>query len=133
MGGSKPQSKAAAEAKPSELSIVHPLRIDRDADNYIAGSNSKILSSNLSKTLTGRYMEIPVYPLSLGEFMELNDIDDPRKALEAYMRRGSLPVISKDYTDDDAREMLTGVFNSILFKDIVGDGTVRGPVLRRTS
>jgi predicted AAA+ superfamily ATPase len=68
-------------------------------------------------------------PLSLGEFMDLNEMSDPKVAVRKYMTRGSLPVIHRDYTDADAREMLRDLFNSILFKDILYASDIRDPVL----
>ncbi|MCL2509815.1 MAG: ATP-binding protein [Methanomassiliicoccaceae archaeon] len=108
---------------------INSLRIDHDADIYITGSNSKILSSSLSKDLTGRFFEIPAYPLSLREFMELNEINNVNNALARYMEFGGLPVITSDFYDDDARNMLTGIYNSILFNDIIGMNDIRDPAL----
>jgi len=108
---------------------VNSLRIDHDADIYITGSNSKILSSSLSKDLTGRFFEISAYPLSLREFMELNEIDNEDAALERYMEFGALPAITSDYYDEDAKNMLTGIYNSILFNDIIGMNDIRDPTL----
>lgn len=108
---------------------VNSLRIDHDVDIYITGSNSKILSSSLSRDLTGRFFEIPLYPLSLKEFMDLNELSDVEEALELYMKRGSLPVISPDYVEEDVKNMLSGIYSSILFNDIIGMNDVRDPVL----
>jgi len=108
---------------------INSLRIDRDADIYITGSNSSILSSSLTRDLTGRFFEIPAYPMTLREFMELNEMTDEEKALEDYSRRGGLPVINSGYTEGDAGNMLTGIYNSILFNDIIGMNEVRDPTL----
>lgn len=108
---------------------VNSLRIDHDADIYITGSNSRILSSSLSKDLTGRFFEISAYPLSLREFMELNETNDTDTALARYLEFGALPVITSDYSDDDARNMLTGIYSSILFNDIIGMNDIRDPAL----
>lgn len=108
---------------------VNSLRIDRIADIYITGSNSSILSSSLTTDLTGRFFEIPVYPMTLREFAELNGTDDEEKALDGYLRRGGLPVINSGYTEEDARNMLSGIYSSILFNDIIGMNDVRDPTL----
>lgn len=108
---------------------VNSLRVDHDADIYITGSNSSILSSSLSRDLTGRFFEIPVYPMSLKEFMELNGTDNEDTALEHYIKLGGLPVITSDYEDEDARNMLSGIYSSILFNDIIGMNDIRDPTL----
>jgi len=51
---------------------VNALIIDHDADVYITGSNSRMLSSELSTYLTGRFTSISMLPLSFKEFVELN-------------------------------------------------------------
>jgi len=108
---------------------VNSLRIDHNADIYITGSNSTILSSSLTKDLTGRFFEIPVYPMTLREFTELNGMNDPEKALSDYLRRGGLPVINSGYTEEDAENMLSGIYSSILYNDIIGMNDVRDPTL----
>ncbi|MCL2607800.1 MAG: ATP-binding protein [Methanomassiliicoccaceae archaeon] len=108
---------------------VNSLRIDHDADICITGSNSSILSSSLTRDLTGRFFEIPVYPMTLREFMELNETDDAHAALNDYSRRGGLPVINSSYTDEDAGNMLSGIYSSILFNDIIGMNDIRDPAL----
>lgn len=108
---------------------VNSLRIDHDTDIYITGSNSEILSSSLSKDLTGRFFEISLYPLSLKEFMELNGISDVESGLALYMKRGALPVIDGNYAEDDIRNMLNGIYSSILFNDIIGMNDIRDPTL----
>ena len=40
-----------------------------DADIYVTGSNSKLMSSEISTYLTGRYVSIPVYTLSFREYL----------------------------------------------------------------
>jgi predicted AAA+ superfamily ATPase len=108
---------------------VNSLRIDHAADIYITGSNSSILSGSLSRDLTGRFFEVPLYPLSLKEFMELNGMDDENAALSLYMKLGALPVITSEYEDSDAKNMLSGIYNSILFNDIIGMNDIRDPIL----
>jgi predicted AAA+ superfamily ATPase len=108
---------------------VNSLRIDHDTDIYITGSNSSILSSSLSRDLTGRFFEIPMYPLSLKEFMELNEINNADKALDRYAKLGAMPVITSNYVDEDAKNMLNGIYNSILFNDIIGMNDIRDPTL----
>ncbi|MCL1811604.1 MAG: ATP-binding protein [Methanomassiliicoccaceae archaeon] len=108
---------------------ANSLRIDHEADIYLTGSNSRILSSSLSKDLTGRFFEISAYPLSLKEFMELNEMDNKDHALDRYIELGALPIITIDYDDGDARNMLTGIYNSILFNDIIRMNDIRDPIL----
>ena len=56
---------------------VNSLLEGADADIYVTGSNSKLMSSEISTYLTGRYVSIPVYPLSFREFLDFK-AGDPR-------------------------------------------------------
>ena len=48
---------------------VNSLSVDFDVDIYLTGSNSHLLSSELSTYLAGRYVEIPVFTLSFREYL----------------------------------------------------------------
>ena len=48
---------------------VNSLRVDFNADIYLTGTNSRLLSSELATYLAGRYVEIPVYTLSFTEYL----------------------------------------------------------------
>jgi hypothetical protein len=49
---------------------INGYRVDLNSDIYITGSNSKLLSTELSTLLSGRYVQIPVYPFSFKEFLK---------------------------------------------------------------
>ena len=57
---------------------VNSLLEDSNTDIYVTGSNSKLMSSEISTYLTGRYISIPVFTLSFAEYMEFkkHDISD---------------------------------------------------------
>ena len=59
--------------------IGNSINIDFDVDIYITGSNAYLLSSELATLLSGRYVEIKMYPLSFREFLEFNDYDRNKK------------------------------------------------------
>ena len=67
---------------------INSLYLNKDIDIYITGSNSRILSGELSTRLSGRYVEIPILPPSLHEFSLLLA---PELGTVPYGRRISLP------------------------------------------
>lgn len=94
------------------------------ADILITGSNAHLLSSELATLLTGRYVEIPVYPLSFPEFeafrREAGDPGDSRSWFRHYLRFGGLPGLHVlPMEDDQVFPYLNAILNTILFKDIV--------------
>lgn len=72
----------------------HSVRSYRTVDNtdvVITGSNSKMLSSELSTLLRGRFQEIHVLPLSYAEFLEFHNLTDSDNAFMLYLNYGGLP------------------------------------------
>jgi len=96
----------------------------------ISGSNSAMLSSEIASSLSGRYLQVDVYPLSFEEFLQFKSINiDNKLALierkielnrefEAYMKYGGFPKIL-EYDVAEKRELLITYKDSILLKDIV--------------
>lgn len=92
------------------------------ADIYITGSNSKLMSSEISTYLTGRYIQIPVFTLSFQEYMDFKE--DSRKAktelLEEYIRFGGFPIIALgEYEPQQAYQIVNGIYYTVVSRDIV--------------
>ena len=98
--------------------VVAMLVARKDCDIYITGSNSRMLSSELSTKLSGRYMEVEVLPLSFREFMELNG-GNAEKRFEQYLRYGPLPSIEPDRGERVCRAQSEGVYNTVMMKDVL--------------
>jgi len=64
--------------------VVNSLMTDYDVDIYVTGSNSRMMSSEISTYLTGRYIAFRIFPLSFSEYMifrkEYTEVLDPRRA-----------------------------------------------------
>lgn len=86
-------------------------------DVYITGSNSKMLSSELSTHLSGRYVEVTVLPLSFGEYLELHPGDSGTRFAE-FLRYGALPEVDPARGDEFCKSQLNGIFNTVLVQDI---------------
>ncbi len=106
-------------------------------DVVISGSNATLLSSELATLLSGRYVEIPVYPLTFREFMTFRNAkrdggDRTDTATEAenefknYLRYGGLPGIHQLPANDDVLfSYLNAVLNTILYKDVITRHKIR--------
>ena len=55
---------------------INSFLVDFDCDIYISGSNAKLLSSELSTLIAGRYVAFEVLPLSFSEFVQMRQISD---------------------------------------------------------
>lgn len=83
----------------------------------ITGSNSGLLSPQLGEKLTGRHLDMTVYPLSFSEFTKFNSNLNANLSLRNYFERGGfpLPVLQPQL----ASEMLLSYFTDIIERDIV--------------
>lgn len=109
---------------------VNALHTDADVDITITGSNAYLLSSQLATLLSGRYMEINVFPLSFAEFMAYADLTDENAAFERYTRYGGLPPVVNQGTDQNlAYTVLSGIYDTILVRDISQFLQVRNPLV----
>lgn len=107
---------------------INSLNIDFDVDIYITGSNAYLLSSELSTLLSGRYIEIKMYPLSFEEFLLFNNYDktDIEDKFYEYLKYGGLPAITsiKDKTDL-VMSYLNDIYNTIVKKDIIDRNNIK--------
>jgi uncharacterized protein len=105
---------------------LRDLQVQGNFDIYISGSNANILSSELSTFLSGRYIEIEVFPLSYLEFLEFHKKKSNKESFLEYIKYGGLPyLIHLELTDEVVYDYLKNVYNSILLKDIVQRYSVR--------
>lgn len=93
------------------------LFIRENVDLYITGSNARLLSGELSTLLSGRYIEISLLPLSFSEYWELTG-GDKQEAWIAYYKNGGFPYAAVITDDAVRRDYLTGIYNTVLLKDI---------------
>ena len=111
-----------------EVSINSYFKLE-NTDIYITGSNSKLMSKELATLLTGRYVNIELYPFSFNEFLdykkELNQPNLIKNALntdlenyfEEYYQYGGMPLAISSKQDKEL--ILNGIYSSIILNDIV--------------
>lgn len=109
---------------------VNSLCADYNADIYITGSNSRMLSSEISTYLTGRYISITVYPLSFNEYLDFTasyrKLEDKRKEFLNYLIKGGFPAVNlREYDRESAYTIVKDIYNSTIFKDIVQRNNIR--------
>ena len=100
---------------------VNSLLEDFDTDIYVTGSNSRLLSSEISTYLSGRYISIPVYTLSFEEYLDFRRDSglSGRELLSQYMRKGGFPLIAREDLDEtSAYQVAEGIYNSVITRDI---------------
>lgn len=101
---------------------INSLRVKFNADIYITGSNSQLLSGELATYIAGRYVSFVVYPFSFTEFMSVGS----DYTFDDYIKYGGMPFLSSiDFTLDISKNYLQDVFNSVMLKDIVKRNKIR--------
>lgn len=111
--------------------VVRRLHSRDDTDVYITGSNARLLSGELATHLTGRYITIPVYPLSFDEYQRHHraqgTTDSTDQLFSKYMMFGGMPgLFATGQPDQDkATEILTSIYESIVMKDVAGRYGIR--------
>ena len=103
---------------------------DFDVDLYVTGSNSRMMSSEISTYLTGRYVTFRVYTLSFREYLTFKSqyatVDDIHKELANYIRLGGFPATHlQAYEQDEVYTIVRDIYNSTIFSDIVRRNQVR--------
>lgn len=104
---------------PDFQKAIDSLYIRENTDIYITGSNAHMLSGELATLLSGRYVEIPMLPLSFAEYYELSGTDR-RTAWNEYFQNGGFPYAVQIEDEEIRRDYLNGIYSTVLLKDIVG-------------
>ena len=110
--------------------VVNSLASDFDVDLYITGSNSRMMSSEISTYLTGRYVAFRIYTLSFKEYLMFKSqyaaVDDIYKEFVTYVRLGGFPAVHlQAYDPDEVYTIVRDIYNSTIFADIVKRNQVR--------
>ena len=124
---------------------VNSFMIDLDVDIYVTGSNSRMLSGEISTYLTGRYVQFYVFPLSFAEYLNFrlsyqNELEGDvlyktrtksvphniKEDFARYLRYGGFPAVHlHDYNVDEAYTIVRDIYNSTIFTDIVKRSQIR--------
>lgn len=104
------------------------LYVKKNVDLYITGSNAYLLSGELSTLLSGRYVEIKMLPLSFKEYTSA--FPENQNTAELYMNylvNSSFPGTLELIRKQDIRAYLEGIYNTVLFKDIITRKKISDP------
>ncbi len=110
--------------------VINSLRASKKVSIFITGSNSRLLSEELSTVLSGRYVSFKINPLSYKEVLELLGAKKSNDEIfENYMKWGSLPNRFEFKKEEAIKNYLYGVFDSIILRDVVERLKIRDTAL----
>ena len=90
-----------------------------EAELFISGSNSRLLSGELASLLSGRYVEFLIAPLSFDEYCGIHSLGRERGAFLRYLKEGGLPELINLPDEEVKQRYVAGLRDSIMLKDIV--------------
>lgn len=110
---------------------LRSLNADEECQIIITGSNAKMLSSELSTYLGGRYIDIHIQSLSYREFLEFHNLTDSQEDLEKYLTFGGLPHLYRLGLEntDMVWEYIQNIYNTIVLKDVIEREGIRNVTL----
>ena len=110
--------------------VINSLRASKKVSIFITGSNSRLLSEELSTVLSGRYVSFKINPLSYKEVLQLlGKKKSTDEIFQSYMKWDSLPDTFEFQKEEAIKNYLYGVFDSIILRDVVERLKIRDTVL----
>jgi predicted AAA+ superfamily ATPase len=108
---------------------INSIRVETDADIYITGSNAWLLSSEISTLLSGRYVELPMLPLSFREYLDFGNFPSEwgmDEKFNRYLKFGGFPSVPELPQDNETiNDFLLGIYNTVIVKDVLGRHAVQ--------
>lgn len=108
--------------------VINSFRATLNVSIFLTGSNSKLLSSELSTHLTGRYISIKMLPFTYSEFVELKKLENKEinnKSFYEYLEWGGMPQIYNTDSEIEKKLYLKDLFNTVILKDIVERNSIK--------
>ncbi|MBQ8492443.1 MAG: ATP-binding protein [Acidaminococcaceae bacterium] len=101
--------------------VINTLLENENVDIYVTGSNSKLMSSEISTYLTGRYVSIPVFTLSFKEYLQFKgkNEDEAKTLFDEYLLYGGFPIIAiSNFDTAAAYQVVDGIYATVITRDI---------------
>lgn len=100
---------------------VNSLLESANVDIYVTGSNSRLMAGEISTYLSGRYVSIPVFPLSFSEYLDFKSQSNrsTQELFSDYLHYGGFPIVALgDFDERAAYQIVDGIYNSVITNDI---------------
>ncbi len=96
---------------------------------FISGSNSKLLSGELSTLLSGRYVQFEIFTFSFQEYFQFLNIENSKQSYIEYLETGGLPELFSLPNHETKRNYISALKDSILLRDIIQRYNIKDPKL----
>lgn len=108
--------------------VINSIRASYPVDIYVTGSNSRMFSGEYLTYISGRYIEIKMYPLSFKEFLLFKGYKEHTNLeshFQEYLDIGSFPAVSLVQDENLIDTITSGLFDSIFIRDVLLRGKIR--------
>lgn len=109
--------------------VINSFRATLNVSIFITGSNSKVLSGELSTHLSGRYISIKILPLTFSEYLELQKSEEKNVNIEKlfleYVEWGGMPQIYNSTSIQERKMYLRDLYNTVVLKDIIERNSIK--------
>lgn len=109
--------------------VINSFRATMNVSIFITGSNSKVLSGDLSTHLAGRYISIRMMPFTFSEYLELQEsqgiIKNKDESFLEYIEWGGMPQIYNSTSIQERKMYLRDLYNTVILKDIVERNSIK--------
>lgn len=103
--------------------VINSFRATLNVSIFVTGSNSKILSGELSTILAGRYVSIKMTPFTFSEYLEARNanekIENIDEAFLEFIEWGGMPQIYNASSLIEKKMYLNDLYNTVILKDII--------------
>ncbi len=101
--------------------VINDLLENYNVDIYVTGSNSKLMASEISTYLSGRYVSIPIYTLSFKEYLLFKNKENEnlKNMFDEYLQFGGFPLIGiSNFDTDTCYQIVDGIYSTVITRDI---------------
>ena len=109
--------------------VINSFRATLNVSIFVTGSNSKVLSSDLSTYFAGRYVSIKMMPFTFREYLLLQEQNGIKSNLDdaflEYVEWGGMPQIYNALNLEERKMYLTDLYNTVILKDIVERNSIK--------
>ena len=96
---------------------------------FISGSNSKMLSGELSSLLSGRYISFEIFPFSYAEYLGVLNLERGKASFIEYLQTGGLPELFHLPDEESKRHYVSAIKDTVLLRDIIQRQAIKDPKL----
>lgn len=112
--------------------VINSFRATNDVSIFITGSNSRLLSGELTTHLSGRTLSFRIMPFTFGEYCEYQSEVQGNKTkdelLNEYLKWGGFPLVCKEPEESSKEIILSNIYDSVVLKDILLRNKVASPI-----